>query len=67
MHIIDDTLVEGLEQVTIVMSRATVAELVDEMVDYIKKETVVFIKDNDGMWDYILTCTYACDVMIAQL
>ncbi|ETW92291.1 MAG: hypothetical protein ETSY2_53855 [Candidatus Entotheonella gemina] len=49
MHIIDDTLVEGLEQVTIVMSRATVAELVDGMVDFIKEETVVFIKDNDGM------------------
>ena len=48
MSTIDDTLVEGVEQVIIIMSTATIAELIDEMVD-ISEETVVFIEDNDGM------------------
>ena len=47
MHTIDDTLVEGVEEVTIIVSTATIAELIDEMVD-ISEETVVFIEDNDG-------------------
>ena len=50
MRIIDDTLVEGVEQVTIIMSTATIAGLIDEMVD-ISEDTVVFIEDNDGMYN----------------
>ena len=49
METTDDTLVEGVEQVTIIMSTATIAELVDEMFDFRSEETVVFIEDNDGM------------------
>ena len=48
MSTTDDTLVEGVEEVAIIMSRATIAGLIDEMVD-ISEETVVFIEDNDGM------------------
>lgn len=38
-----------MEQVTIIVTTATIAELIDEMVDFINEETVVFIEDNDGM------------------
>ena len=54
MSTIDDTLVEGVEQVTIIVSTATIAELIDEMVD-ISDVTVVFIEDNDGMYIELLT------------
>ena len=57
MSTIDDTLVEGVEQVTIIMSTATIAELIDEMID-ISEDTVVFIEDNDGMLDYLVTCMH---------
>ena len=48
MSTVDDTVVEGVEQITIIMITATIAELIDEMVD-ISEDTVVFIEDNDGM------------------
>lgn len=55
MSINDDKTVEGVEQVTIITSGAIISELEDEMVDK-NAETVVFIEDNDGMYEIILTC-----------
>ena len=64
METIDDTLVEGVEQVTIIMSPASIAELIDEMID-ISEDTVVFIEDNDGMYIELLTFmhVYTCESM----
>ena len=57
MHIIDDTLVEGVEEVTIIVSAVDIAELIFWIVK-VGEGTVVFIEDNDGMLDYLVTCMH---------
>ena len=49
LAIYDDSIVEGVEIITLVMSQGDIIGIDEDAVDSNGKETIVFIQDYDGM------------------
>ena len=50
LNIIDDTIVEGVEEITLVLTDGEVVGIEQTAVNTVGIETIVFIQDNDGMY-----------------
>ena len=49
LNLMDDSTVEGMEIITLVMSQGDIIGIDEDAVDSNGKETIVFIEDDDGI------------------
>ena len=52
LTLIDDSFVEGVEIITLVMSQGDIIGIDEDAVDSSGKQTIVFLKDDDGISMY---------------